>query len=250
MISDFESFRTELSLSKEEICRELYRQNADMIRIKKERVAVKNLVRIIDSTLRLASSKGFHAMSLRDLCADSGFSIGGLYAYIRNKDDLIRLIQHHGFILTRRTMLVYTAGIASSEEKLFEAIKTHLYLSELMLAWFSFSFMEAKSLPQKEKKAAIAIELEIENIFFDILRVGIKAGVFRPIDARLMSSLIKAMMQDWYLKRRKYRNQDVSVTEYAHFVWGVLRAYVIASPPMGTVATTKPGRLDSCASTR
>src|SRR3546814_9771907 len=70
MIADFESFKIELSLSKVEICRELYHQNRDLIRIKKEQVAVKNLVRIINSTLRLAGSKGFHAMSLRDLCAD------------------------------------------------------------------------------------------------------------------------------------------------------------------------------------
>src|SRR5690606_36346293 len=64
MIADFESFKIELSLSKIEICRELYHLNRDMIRIKKEAVAVKNLVRIIDSTLRLTRSKGFDAMSL------------------------------------------------------------------------------------------------------------------------------------------------------------------------------------------
>ncbi|UHL64403.1 TetR/AcrR family transcriptional regulator [Paralcaligenes sp. KSB-10] len=227
MISDFESFKIELSLSKDEIYRELYRKNKDRIRIKKEYVAVKNLARIIESTLRLASSKGFHAMSLRDLCADSGFSIGGLYAYIKNKDDLIHLIQSHGFILTRRTMLAYTQGIDAARDKLFAAIKTHLYLSELMLAWFSFSFMEAKSLPAKEKKEAIAIELEIENIIFDIIEQGVAAQAFKPIDARLLSSVIKAMMQDWYLKRRKYRNQAVNVTQYAEFVMGILESYLL-----------------------
>ena len=67
MITDYEAFKVDLSLSKEDICRELYRQNLDKIRIKKEAVAVRNLVRIIDSTLRLANSKGFHAMTLRDL---------------------------------------------------------------------------------------------------------------------------------------------------------------------------------------
>src|SRR5690606_38871367 len=108
MIADFESFKVELSLSQTEICREIYRANPGSIRIKKEHVAVPNLVRIIDSTLRLTSRKGFHAMSLRDLSADCGLSIGGLYAYIRNKEDLIQLIQSHGFLLTRRTLARYT----------------------------------------------------------------------------------------------------------------------------------------------
>lgn len=226
MIADFESFKIELSLSKVEICRELYRQNTDMIRIKKEAVAVKNLVRIIDSTLRLTHAKGFHAMSLRDLCADSGFSIGGLYAYIKNKEDLIYLIQSHGFLLTRRTMLAYTQDITHPRDKLLTAVKAHIYLSELMQPWFYFSFMEVKSLPKKQKQEAIAVELEIESIIQDIIEEGIAAGVFRQINAHLLASLCKAMMQDWYLKRRKYRNQGTSATQYAEFVGDILDNYL------------------------
>ncbi len=226
MIADFESFKIELSLSKVEICRELYRQNRDLVRIKKEPIAVKNLVRIIDSTLRLTHAKGFHAMSLRDLCADSGFSIGGLYAYIRNKEDLIYLIQGHGFLLTRRTMLAYTQDIVSPRGKLLAAIKAHVYLSELMQPWFYFSFMEAKSLPDRHKKEAIAMELEVENIIHGIIEDGIKAGVFRDANARLLASLCKAMMQDWYLKRRKYNNQGINVTQYAEFVGDIVENYL------------------------
>src|SRR5690554_3711931 len=121
MIADFESFKADLSLSKLEICRELYTQNRQLVRIKNEQVAVKNLVRIIDATLRLAAASGFHAMSLRDLSAASGLSIGGLYAYIRSKDDLLYLIQNHGFLLTRRTMAAYTEGIDDARNKLLAA---------------------------------------------------------------------------------------------------------------------------------
>jgi AcrR family transcriptional regulator len=226
MITDFESFKIELSLSKVEICRELYQKNKDLIRVQKEHIAVKNLVRIIDSTLRLAGAKGFHAMSLRDLCADSGFSIGGLYAYIRNKDDLLYLIQSHGFMLTRRTMLAYTQGVDSPRDKLLSAVRAHVYLSELMLPWFYFSFMEAKSLPDKQKQEAIGIELEIEDIIFNIIAEGIKKGVFRDRQPRLVASQTKAMMQDWYLKRRKYRNQGVDATGYAEFVGDMLQTYL------------------------
>ena len=230
MIADFESFKIELSLSKIEICRELYHLNRDMIRIKKEHVAVKNLLRIINSTLRLTSAKGFHAMSLRDLCADSGFSIGGLYAYIRSKEDLVGLIQGHGVLLTRRTMLDYTRDVSAPRDKLLAAVKAHVYLSELMQPWFYFSFMETKSLPDRQKKEAIAIELEVETILFDIIHEGIEAGAFRPVNARMLASLCKAMMQDWYLKRRKYSNQGVDATQYAEFIGSVLDRYLHLPP--------------------
>jgi len=227
MIENFEVFRDELSLSKEGVVREVYRQNKDRISIKKEATAVKNLIRIIESTLRLANSKGFHAMTLRDLCSDSGMSMGGLYAYIRNKDDLIHLIQSHGFTITRRTLRHYTGEVDDVRDKLFSAIKAHLYLSELMRAWFYFSYMEAKSLPAPEKRDAVAIELEIEEIFLGVIEDGIEAGVYRPRNARLVASSIKALLQDWYLKRRKYRDQNVGVDDYAAFVRDVIESYLL-----------------------
>ncbi|MYN13606.1 TetR family transcriptional regulator [Pusillimonas sp. TS35] len=226
MIGDFESFKAGLSLSQTEICRALYRQNPDLIRIKKEHVAVRNLVRIIDSTLKLTRRNGFHAMSLRDLSADTGMSIGGLYAYIRGKEDLIYLIQHHGIHLTRRTLLDYTQNIADPCERLHAGIKAHVYLSELLQPWFYFSFMEAKNLPEPHKKEAIAVELEVEGILRDIIADGMAAGVFRAVDAGLLAALCKAMMQDWYLKRRKYTTYQVDATGYAAFICGVLDRYL------------------------
>lgn len=243
MIADFESFKAELSLSKVEICRELYRQNRAMIRIKNEEVAVGNLVRLIDSTLRLTHQKGFDAMSLRDLCADSGFSIGGLYAYIRNKQDLVSLIQGHGFMLTRRTILAYTQSLDDPRDKLAAAIKAHVYLSELMQPWFYFSFMAAKSLPDSEKKAAIAMEREVEDMLYDILSQGVVLGVFSTVNARLLASLCKAMMQDWYLKRAKYARQKTSATDYAQFIVLVLNAYLLGKP--GGPGAGKPADLPS-----
>jgi len=227
MIENYEAFRCELSLSKENVIRDVYRQNKDRISIKKEATAVKNLTRIIESTLRLANSKGFHAMTLRDLCADSGMSMGGLYAYISNKADLIHLIQSHGFIITRRTLLHYTSQVEDIRDRLFAAIKAHLYLTEQMRAWFYFSYMEAKSLPAPEKRDAVAIELEIEEIFLDLIEDGIKAKIYEAKNARLVSLMTKALLQDWYLKRRKYRDQGVGVDDYAVFVRDVIESYLL-----------------------
>lgn len=227
MVGDFESFKAQLSLSKVEICRALYRQNAGHIRIRKEHVAVPNLVRIVESTLRLTRIKGFNAMSLRDLSADSGMSIGGLYAYIRNKDDLVHLIQMHGMLLTRRTLHEHTADIPEARMRLHSAIRAHIYLSELMQPWFYFSFMETRNLPPVQKKEAIAIEREVEDIFHDIIVDGINQRMFRPVDARMLAAVSKAMMQDWYLKRRKYREDEVGPTAYADFLCELLDRYLV-----------------------
>ena len=110
-ILDFDRFMAAVDLSQTEICRALYRANPQMIRIKKERVAVRNLARLIDATLHLANRRGFAAMSMRALCQEAGLSMGGLYALIQSKDDLVGLIQSHGFMLTRQILGDFTHGI-------------------------------------------------------------------------------------------------------------------------------------------
>ena len=96
-----------------------------------------------------------------------------------------------------------------------------------MRAWFYFSYMEAKSLPAEEKRDAVAIELEIEEIFLRLIEDGIEAKVYRSRNARLVASMIKALLQDWYLKRRKYRDQSVAVDDYAAFVRDVIESYLL-----------------------
>jgi hypothetical protein len=90
--------------------------------------------------------------------------------------------------------------------------------------------MEAKNLPPREKQAAVHAARQIEDIFADILREGIEAGAFRPVDARLLASLTKALMQDWYLKRGKYRRQEIDVNTYAQTVCDLLDAYLQGPP--------------------
>ena len=223
---DYDRFMAVVDLSQTEICRELYRANTEMIRIKKEHVAVRNLARVIEATLRLSNRKGFAAMSLRELCQEAGLSMGGLYAVIHRKEDLVGLIQSHGFMLTRRILAAFTTGVADPLARLDAAVTSHLFLSEAMRPWFYFSYMEARHLPAAHRRDAVGIEQETEDLFHDIIDDGIAAGRFAPVDARLTASMTKAMLQDWYLKRGKYRAQNTGVAQYADGLRGLLHAHL------------------------
>jgi hypothetical protein len=43
----------------------------------------------------------------------------------------------------------------------------------------------------------------------------------------LTASLIKAMLQDWYLKRSKYRIREISVDQYTDFVLEMVEAFCL-----------------------
>ncbi len=214
----FEEFKHMAMISMEEICREVFMDNPASIKIKKEAVAVKNLVNIFDTALRLSNEKGFQSMSLRDLSRTSGLSMGALYSYFTSKEELLEMIQNQGRRLTRKVLTRQIDVNAEPEEVLRTAIQTHLYLTEIMQKWFYFSYMETKNLDKSQQKKSIESELETEQVFIDILEDGSRKKQFHVKNSVLTASVIKSMLQDWYVKRWKYARREVSVDEYAEFV--------------------------------
>lgn len=221
----FETFKGLVSLSMEDLCRELFLDNKENIKIKKEGVAVKNLVKILDAALTLSNEKGFAAMSLRDLSAKAGLSMGALYTYFSSKEELLQMIQRQSAVVVH-VLLDQIEGIEDPLSKLKRVIQSHLFLSEVMQPWFYFAYMETKNLAKQEHKKSIEAELATEKLLIDIMKEGRDKGVFKSIDMELTGAVIKAMLQDWYLKRWKYARRNVSVEKYAAFVVDIIETYI------------------------
>lgn len=145
--------------------------------------------------------------------------MGGLYSYFENKASLLSMI------LLEVSETVNEVLRAAPEEvvgdpKLHLAwlIDAHIRLTEVMQPWFTFAFMEAKSFPAQERKIAIDSELATEKIFASVLKEGVESGCFFVSDIEMTASLIKPMLQDWYVKRAKYRKRMVTIDDYINYV--------------------------------
>jgi TetR/AcrR family transcriptional regulator, cholesterol catabolism regulator len=224
----FETFKKSVQLSREDICRDILVQNRDRIKIKKEKVAVKNLAKILDAALSISNQKGFASMSLRDLSGEAGLSMGALYSYISSKDELLDMMQQQGRSLIFKILGDALKDIKDPLERLKRGIQIHLYLSEVMQQWFYFSYMETKNLPREVHKKSIEAELYTEQIFTEIIEVGIREGMFRQANPQMVSAALKALLQDWYLKRWKYERRKVTVEAYAGFLMDLVSSYLIA----------------------
>lgn len=224
---NYKEFKKMVNVSKEQISAQILEQNRSSIKVKKEKTVITNLIKIIDATLDICSKKSFQAMSIRDLSAASGLSRGALYSYFTSKEELLILILTQGRQIAYQVLKEQIPADASPREKLQIAIKTHIYLSEVMSTWFYFNYIEARNLPKVEQKRVIENELETEKIFIDIIEEGNKEGIFAHENAVLVAAVIKAILQDWYLKRWKYRSRKISVDDYADFVIDTAEAILL-----------------------
>lgn len=201
--------------STERLCAAILERHRETITVKKPTFAVRKLSVIVTAALDLSNQKGFQAMSLRDLSDASGVSMGGLYAYFDTKTTLLKML------LTEVTAQVSRALSDAPEDIVADPVRhldwlieTHVHLTEAMLPWFSFAFMEAKVFPAAERRMATDSEELTERFFAEAIARGVSTGHFRADTSPLLASLIKPLLQDWYVKRSKYRRRGVSIGTY------------------------------------
>ena len=223
----YAEFNKVVTISKKDIYRETIAENRETMRVKKEKTVVKNLEKIFGAVLKISNRKGFKAMSMRDLSRESGLSMGALYTYFSSKDELVEMLQNQRRSISERILHERVNKEQSVSDKLKAAIFTHLYLSEAMQPWYYFSFMEAKNLSKTERNKAVASDLNMEKTIAGIIAEGQQSGEFCNRDSQLTASLIQAMLQDWYLKRYKYNQRNISVDQYAEFLLEFVTAFLL-----------------------
>lgn len=225
-LKEFQSGR---DLTLEGLCTRLLERHREIVRIKKPHVAVANLARIIEATLTMANRKGFHSMSLRDLTEGSGLSMGALYTYFDSKETLLMMILGTVDAAVEEILGSPPADLADDPRaRLRWLLETHVYLTEAMQPWFVFAYMEAKGFPQAGRDAAQRSELATEALIADALADGAARGVFRVADVTMTAALVKPLLQDWYVKRGKYRRRGVTPECYAASVIGFVEAAILS----------------------
>ena len=225
---NYREFQQTMNSSGEAICKEVFLENQDSIRIKKEKTAVKNFKKIFDAVFRITYDKGFQAMSMRDLSAMSNMSMGALYGYFKGKEELLAIIQKQGRTMIQRVLETFSTASDDPVTRLRHLIKAHLFLSESARPWFYFTFMEARNLSPAALESVISLEEYTEEILVKVLEQGETQGLFIPRDHRLTASIIKSMQQDWYLKRWKYTKRNISVDYYADYVLEVIERFCLS----------------------
>ncbi|WP_229427089.1 TetR/AcrR family transcriptional regulator [Massilia atriviolacea] len=219
---DFAQFEKMTPLNGDTIWAYIVDRHAERIGVKRRKPALENMEKIFGATFRLANEVGFRAMSLRDLCRETGLSMGGLYGYIDSKDQLAEMIEdvvRHASLELPRMFLHVQAPL----ERLESLVRATIYLSEILQPWFYFVYMDSRVLNFEQRGMAKQSELSIQSEIADMIGQLKPAPHGRP---DLLAAHIVAMFQDWYIKRWKYRAAKVHVDDFADSTLAVIRSHL------------------------
>jgi AcrR family transcriptional regulator len=214
-------FRKVTPLDESNIWSFLLDRNADRISVKRRGPALENLEKIFVATFRLANSAGFRAMTLRDLCQETGLSMGGLYGYIESKDQLAAMIED-AVRQTSEQMRTWFTHLKSPIDEVECLLRAFIFSSEILQPWLFFVYLESRTLAAEQRKVAKESELRFHSHIAALLEA---TGGFSEGQAFLLAAHCMACVQDWYVKRWKYHAEKISVDDFAESAVKLIRSY-------------------------
>jgi len=219
---NFEQFQQMTPLNGVNIWEYILDRHAGRIGVKRRKPALENLERIFGATFRLANDVGFRAMSLRDLCRETGLSMGGLYGYITGKDQLAEMIEDVVRHATQALPQLFV-DVKSPLDRLEAMIRSSIYLSEILQPWFYFVYMDSRVLQVEQRSMAKQSELYVQTL---LAKTILEISPQPQGDPTMLASHCLALFQDWYVKRWKYRAAKVSVDDFADSTVRTVRGYL------------------------
>ena len=137
--------------------------------IKDERLIKKRRDQMINGAVKLFIEKGFHRTTTREIARAAGFSIGTLYEYIREKEDVLYLVCDRIYDQVKERLQKFLDTEKTTIEALRQGIANYFRVVDDMQDEVLVMYQEVKSLPKDALTYVLNKELELVELFAKML---------------------------------------------------------------------------------
>jgi AcrR family transcriptional regulator len=162
---------------------------------------------IIDAASTLYAKKGFNATSIQEISEAAGVSLPVTYHYVKKKSEIMRMIMEDVLNTFRDNLLDMIRGIDDPEEKLSIAARLYFRVVDQQREKSLLIYQKSNSLDRASKARVMELEIEVINVFSQMIDEGITQGVFRKVDVDLMAYNVMIAAHMWILKRWHFKNR-------------------------------------------
>lgn len=188
-----------------------------------KRSGIESRKRIIKAAMDVFSKRGYAKASIREIAKVAGISVGGVYLYFKNKEELYKSIIKEGMRDFGGKIETITAQAKSATEALSNFLKLHLenalrhkefILLHIREHGFTFAMDEKKQFLRRQQKL-------VEKIILS----GIHSDEFRKCNANDMAKIIMGSLRGIVLSMALDDNVTITPKMLNEFLfYGLARA--------------------------
>ncbi len=174
-----------------------------------DQIAASDKVRkkIIDVASALYAKKGFGATSIQEISEAANVALPVTYHYAKKKSEIMRLIMEDVLNIFQESLINEVKDIVDPVEKLAIAVILYLRVLDQQREKVLLIYQKSSSMDRNSKTRIMALEVEVSEIFSNIINEGIAQGVFKTVDVDLMAYNILMLSHMWILKHWHFKNR-------------------------------------------
>lgn len=180
-------------------------EQANLSKIKNAALIKTRRAQICRAAEILFAQKGYHKTSVRDIAKKSAISIGSLYDYIRNKEDILHLLSSEFLAYLRNEVVKVLEGETDVVRQLEGTLETMIRVVDRFQEYVLFTYRDSKYLKKQDLISLIEQDSFFVQTFTRIIEKGVEEGVFKTQQPEIVSNLLTILTHSWALKRYNLR---------------------------------------------
>ena len=177
---------------------------------------------IIEAAARVFAERGFHGATTQDIADVLGIRQASLYYYFPSKDGALELVCLQGVAGFVEVAKSIAAGPGTAADKLARLIKSHLSPLADRGDFVRVFLNDRQHLPAESRRRIGKWSRNLERIFEDVVKEGVRRGEFRSdLDTRLAVLAVLGMTNAAaYWSAKEQVPTDRVADEFARLVLG------------------------------
>jgi len=191
--------------------------------------------KIIDAASFLYARKGFAATSVEEISEMAGVSLPVTYRYAGKKSEIMKMIMEDVLNSFKENLTRQVGELDQPRDKLATAVALYSGIVDREQEKILLMYQKSGSLDRAARGAVMQLEVIVSEIFGEIIREGIRKGLFRKTDVDIMAFNIMMMAHMWVLKRWHFRGR-LTLAEFVERQLGLILDLLCSEPPASPLA--------------
>lgn len=190
-------------------------------RVEDRALVEKRRRQVIAAAIQRFGRQGYHATTIRDIARAAGVSVGLIYQYFGDKEDVLFLAVLDVLESYRDRIPRAAASVTNPLARFRAAVLEYCRVIDANVDATVLAYRETKSLRRSRRNLIKKKELETNELIAGYVNDCIRAGVFAEVDVELFVYQIVMLAHAWALKSWHFASR-MSVDDYVERGLGVM----------------------------
>ena len=181
---------------------------------------------ILRAAADLFRERGYQASTVDHIAARLGMSKASLYTHFRAKEEMLAAISRETIEAFTRDLSLVLASRLDAEDKLRRVVRQHVQFVIANRSFLTVFFGEEANLPARFARSLAAQKDRYDKGVERIVLEGIRSGVFRDMDPRLVVFGLLGMVNwvhKWYNPGGRWGAEEISAAFLSLIEGGLVR---------------------------